>query len=521
MSNPSPQKRSIKNDYLSGAASLQPFYQYPLTDIPFEQIIQDKSSDFTDRNVLVSVLMEQYSRVDYSRKTLENIQRLADKNAFTVTTGHQIVLFGGPLFTFYKVLNVIRLCEELKVKHPKNEFVPIFWIHTEDHDFEEMNHFYSSFEEKQVYQESFQSATGHHVLQDSIESLIPVHFSEALKKAYTPDKKMSQAYFEFMNELFKDYGLVILNADHARLKTVFNKSLLGELKFQWVKPLVEQASEGLEKAGYPAQINAREINLFYLDPQGRNRIVKEGKVYKLVDRAEVFTEGEMIDLLELHPERFSPNVSLRPLYQEMILPNLAYVGGWGELSYWMQLKRVFDAAEVNFPLLLPRFSATIFKENQLEEWQEMDFAQTDIQKSLHELYAQYMPNLWEEKELEAIEAKMNAVWDELGEYMGGFMPTMSRSADAQKTKSQKFFQNTAKKIQRVIRNTQREPFLQIEKLKNQIQPDRIVQERVLSLASFPAHSPHEFIAMLYKEVAGINLVHHYIRMSETMPKVNS
>ena len=506
--------KSIKPDYLNGDPALQPFYKYAIQQTDFGQLIQDKASDSINRAVLKQVVQHQYEGFSVSEKTKKNIEALGADNTFTITTGHQLVLFGGPLYTSYKILSAIELAAHLQAQFQDKHFVPVFWIHTEDHDFEEINHYYDSFFQKRTYQGQFQSSVGTHVLEPSIKDLIPQHFPSELKNTYEASQPMAMAYRRFMFELFDSYGLIILDASHPELKAQFQRVINAELQQSASFVEVSRTSEQLAGAGYPLQITPREINLFYLDEAGRNRIISQNGHFKLADRSQSFEADEMFALTSQHPEYFSPNVSLRPLYQEMILPNLAYFGGWGEVAYWLQLKGVFDYFGVNFPLVLPRMSATVFTQSQWKDWKEMGFEPADIGLNTHTLYQKFLPNVWNQAMFNQLESRIMEELDVFRVYIEDeISTTLARSAEALKVKTAKYLKTMRKKAGKVMRHKHSTPFKKIDQLKLSIQPDGLVQERVLSLASFPELSPSEFIEFVRPFCKPMDFSHNYIQLS--------
>lgn len=509
-------KRNIKADYLAGTPALSPFYQYSPITPDFHQIARDKSSDKVDRELLASVIREQYAGLEIGEAVENSLEKLAQPDSFTITTGHQLVLFGGPMFTTYKVLTVIKLARQLQEKGLN--VVPVFWIHGEDHDFEEINHYYQDFGNKIGYSGEFHTEVGIHILDDTIESLRPDSLSSKLTEAYAAGVQMKDAYRAFFHELFKDYGLLMLDATDKRLKAVFQEVMKRELLDQTAEESVNETSHHMDLAGYPQQISPREINLFYLDQKGRNRIVKEGEHFEIVDRELRFTEDEILGLLEKSPEKFSPNVSMRPLYQEMILPNLAYVGGWGELSYWLQLKGLFEKTGVNFPLLLPRMSATLFQEAIANAWEDLGFGLEEIKKPLHLLNDSYLPKVWDHAVFDSYEAKILTLLDEMKEYIKeDVSETLARSSDALTTRTRNFLGNLDKKAGKIKRQQHHGPFTRIKSLKQKIEPDRMVQERILSLASFGNDLPTEdLIEFLYDSCSPLDLNH----LCLVLPKSN-
>ncbi|MEO1447883.1 MAG: bacillithiol biosynthesis BshC [Bacteroidota bacterium] len=504
--------RNIKEDYLAGVESLRPFYQYPLEHPDPRQIIADKPQPAIERSLLADIIREQYGELALTPEVERNLDRLAQPTSYSVTTGHQLVLLGGPLFTVYKVMSAIRLAEKWSSQlGEETPVVPVFWIHTEDHDFEEINHFYASFDEKQRYPGAFQGPVGWHQLGEAISPLIPDHFSAKLREAYAPGRSMAMAFRAFMHELFGRFGLLILDAADARLKAAFTNVAGEEFQRFTAFKQVNQHSAALEAAGYPLQIHPREVNLFYMDATGRDRIIPENGHFRIDNREQTMELEDLMAVAQDQPEKLSPNVSLRPLYQEMILPNLAYFGGWGELSYWMQLKGVFDHFGVNFPALLPRFSATLFTPEQAEAWQSKGFALEDIRQSLPMLNRQYMPQVWDDNDFQAQATAILGEVKKLHAYIGSeISETLARSGDALHTKTERFLQTLLKKAQRVKRHDHREPFEEIAALKQAIQPDGTVQERVLSLASFPAYQPEQLLDVIYEACDPLNFGHRFL-----------
>lgn len=507
---PEREARNIKKDYLAGDSRLAPFYAYTPQQPDFTQIIADKNFPDSHRKVLVEVLTSHYEGLEIDEAARKNLELLAKPNSFTLTAGHQLNLFGGPLYTQYKVLTVAKLAQELNVKHPDFNFIPVFWIHTEDHDFEEINHYYPSFKQKVTYPSPFEGATGDHVLTSEIEKILPAHFPDELNSFFKAGKTLGEATLGFSMALYAKYGVLVLDASDKRLKALFKDVLHQEL-FDPISPkAVRETSSDLYDAGYPLQIHARDINLFYTGEGGRDRIIFENDTFRTIGGATVWSKTEMEREVESSPENFSPNVCLRPLYQEFILPNLTYTGGWGELSYWMQLKGMFDAYKINFPLLLPRNSATLFKSEIWESWAALNLDPADIQQPLHDIFRKYIPQIWDAVEYEALAEDMLATFGKMEKYIMHFSETLPRSVKGQEVKTQKFIKNTYKKIHRVIRHNDPKPFNQIEKLKNQIQPEGLVQERTLGLGSFPNFQPERLIETIWGNIKPMDFSHHFM-----------
>ncbi|PHS05617.1 MAG: bacillithiol biosynthesis cysteine-adding enzyme BshC [Kordia sp.] len=364
---------SLICDYLEEHTELKPFYnRFPLLD-NFAAQIEEKQFSESNRTVLVNTLQKQYKDISTSEVTTKNIELLQQQNTFTITTGHQLNLFTGPLYFLYKIISTINLCEELSVKHPEQNFVPMYWMATEDHDFEEINYF--NFKgDKIQWNRGFGGAVGE-LSTKGLEEVFALfsdktgpgknatYLRELFENAYVKHSNLADATRFLANELFGKYGLVVLDANDSNLKQLFvpyiKQELLQQTSFKEVTQTITELPDN-----YKIQVNPREINLFYISEGVRERIVYEDGLYKVNNTDISWTKEGVLDHLQEASGCFSPNVLLRPLYQEVVLPNLCYIGGGGELAYWFEMKAMFEAFDVVFPMLLLRNSALVITEAQ-------------------------------------------------------------------------------------------------------------------------------------------------------------
>ncbi len=338
-------------DYLDQKPELNGFFSvFPTLSGAKEAIKQRADFDPAKRKTLVQVLTRQYADISNA----PDFSLLLSENTFTVTTGHQLNIFTGPLYVIYKIVTTINLARALKETYPDYDFVPVYWMASEDHDFEEIASF-NLFGQKHTWQGTPSGAVGRLDPKEleTIVNQLP-EGTPIFRKAYLEHETLADAARYYMHELFGAEGLVTLDADDAALKRHFLPVIEDELFNQTSSGLVATTTEQLEKLGYHTPVSAREINLFYLKDNLRERLVREEGTFKVINTDQQFTEAEIRQEATDHPERFSPNVVLRPLYEEIILPNLAYIGGPSEVPYWMQLKGVFDQYKVPFPMLIPR-----------------------------------------------------------------------------------------------------------------------------------------------------------------------
>ena len=373
-------------DYLDKKESLSALYnRFPSLE-NFEAQIEEKAISFPEANreVLYSALQNQYKGFQISKSTQSHIKQLKEPITFTVVTGHQLNLFTGPLYFLYKIISTINLTRALKKRYPKYNFVPIYWMATEDHDFDEINHF--NFRGKKLQWNREASGAVGHLKTDGLEEVYQAFANElgasknaeALKdlfrKAYIEHTNLTDATRYLANALFGKEGLVIVDGDDKGLKSLMipyiEKDIFESVSFKKVSASILDIQEVSDK--YKIQVNPRGINYFYLIDKVRERIIEKNGRFFVNDTAIEFSKEEFLAELKNYPERFSPNVITRPLYQEVILPNLCYIGGGGELAYWLELKSMFNAMNVSFPVLLLRNSAVVITGKQSEKLKKMD-----------------------------------------------------------------------------------------------------------------------------------------------------
>lgn len=488
----------IINDYLDGDEKISPYYKYQPKLTNFKDVIKNKQFSKGNRLVLSSALRSQYAKDGLKLNKLqvvsENIDLLEYDSSFTITTGHQLNLFTGPLYFLFKIASVIKLTKELKKLHPESNFIPVYWMATEDHDFEEINYF--NFKGKKFQWNTDQSgAVGRMNLEglDSVYTEFSKEFvdyssnGEQLKKlfetAYTKHENLAAATRYLANELFSSHGLVIVDGDDVKLKKMFSAVVERELTTGFSYSKVSETNQNLEE-GYKIQVNPREINLFYLKDSLRERIEKQGTNYTVVNSEISFSEVEILKELEDHPERFSPNVILRPVYQETILPNLAYIGGGGELAYWFQLKTTFEEVDVPFPMLILRNSAMIFDEKQTKNFSKLKISLKELFQEQGVLAKEWTiknasDDLTLSKELE----ELTALYQSLISKSESKDKSLKAHVEALSAKNQKIIQKLSDKLIRVERKKQVIAMNRIEQLKSTLFPNGGLQERKENFSS--------------------------------------
>lgn len=495
-------------DYLNQSSAIKPFYTYPVSPEGMAAAIQARQKAQPDRNLLVKELQEQYQGIETSAAVQQNIQQLLQPNTFTITTAHQPAIFTGHLYFIYKIVHVIKLADRLKKEYPANHFVPVFWMGSEDADLDELGHVYLS-SEKLVWDTKQTGAVGRmntkgldkliHRIEGEL-SVLPFgkELIRLLRDCYLQSDDIQTATFKLINALFAEYGLIVILPDNANLKKVMEPVFREDLLQQTPAAVVEKTIEQLSKQ-YKAQAHPRPINLFYLKDNIRELIELKGEKYEVRNTTISFTKEEILAELAGHPERFSPNVILRGLYQETVLPNIAFIGGGGETAYWLELKDLFNHYKVSFPVLVVRNSFLIIE----KKWQEKigrlglqakDLFQPEQQVLTMLVSRQKNGELKLKNELEAA----IKVYDLLKDKAANIDKTLLQHVEALQARTLKPLQELEKKLLRAEKKKYETEQRQIQTVRTALFPRNGLQERVDNFMPWFALWGREFIKVVYE-----------------------
>lgn len=503
-------------DYLDKNKELSQFYgNFPDIEGFKNQLELKKSFNPKTRKVLVESLQNQCVNISLSEATISNIQLLRNENTFTITTGHQLNIFTGPLYFLYKIVSTINLTTQLKKEFPAYNFVPVYWMATEDHDFEEINYF--NFKGAKVSWNRKSSGGVGRLNTDGFDAVFEEFktalgssnnekfIKELFQKAYLNHDTLTSATRYLVNELFGNLGLVILDGDDVNLKQEFAPIVKDELLSQ---TSFKHVSETNKKLGehYKIQVNPREINLFYLKNAVRERIVFEDNTYKINNTTLTFSEEEILNELQKHPDRFSPNVIMRPMYQETILPNLCYIGGGGEIAYWFQLKKYFEAVETPFPILLLRNSVLLISEKQLLKSNKLNV-------SLLELFFKQQ-NLIDKKVKELSEVSID--FSEQKEFLKQQFKALKKVAiktdtsfigavNAQEKKQLNGLDNLEKRLLKAQKRKLADQVSRIKLLQDQLFPNQSLEERTRNFSEVYLNLGANLVPMLIDALEPLKL----------------
>lgn len=514
---------SLVLDYLEEKDSLRKFYQFSPTAEGIKDAIAARKNFPVPRQILQTVLLEDYAGMSLPEKLQVNIDSLSAENCFTICTAHQPNIFTGHLYFIYKILHAIKLSDELNAQYPDKKFVPVYYMGSEDADIEELGEVNIE-GEKYLWNPSQGGAVGRMIIDDKLLKIIAeikaqtgvlpfgTDILELITSCYKKGETIEQATFKFVHELFGNYGLVVLQPDNARLKEVFLDITAKEIKTSYSHNIVEKTIEAFPQE-YKVQAGGRDVNLFYLKDDKRIRVEKLGDKFSLENEYENITGDELFRVFKDNPKSISPNVILRPVFQEMILPNVAFIGGGGELAYWLELKEVFEASNAFFPVLILRNSFTVIADNNRQL----------IDKKQLSIYDIFLPELDIVNKLVLRNYKRRLDLQEEMQILFGIYQkikntaklvdlTLEKHSLALQAKALDKLESLEKKMLRAARKQSEAEGRQINKLKERLFPGGNLQERVDNLIPYYGTYGHNFIDEVY--VASLTLRSQFCVLKE-------
>lgn len=505
----------IVNSYLERDPWLDPFYQFTPDWQGLEKAITERKSFPVDRQLLTEVLTEQYQSCTPIPAVQQNIAKLALEHTFTVTTAHQPNIFTGPLYFIYKCLHTIQLAATLQERYPNHAFVPVYYMGSEDADLEEIGQLNvggvnMSWKTKQT------GAVGRMKVDQALLDIITQiegqtgvekwgkELTDVWRNCFTKGKTIATATMELVHTLMGQYGLVVFNADHPKLKQAFTPILLQELTTQFSHQAVSSTIQELAQL-FKVQASGREINLFYLLNDRRERIEKDGSDFSVPALQLRFTREQIEEEVRNYPERFSPNVILRGVLQETLLPNIAFIGGGGELAYWLELLPVFRKANRFFPVLLLRNSFVLLTEMQSKKWQQTGFDWDELFLPADELVTRLAKREASVSlHLERERAELDVVYKKIEEGAAAIDASLSAHVDALKKAAIEKITALEKKMLRAEKRKHTDSNYRIQLIKDQLFPGGSLQERVDNMALWYARFGKNWIQYLLENSSAIS-----------------
>lgn len=492
----------LAEDYISSNPLLQPFYEHNVNIAGIKSAIHNRSQFNTSRTLLVSILQEQYNEIALTKIQTNNIKLLADSKTFTITTAHQPNIFTGPLYFVYKIIHAIQLAKQLHKELPEYNFVPVYYMGSEDADLEELGNVIIQ-GEKHIWKTNQTGAVGRMKVDNALLQLIETikgqlsvypfgqDIISKLSSFYTIGTSIEKATFQFVNYLFAEQGLLILLPDNSTVKSAFAPILKKELEEQFSAKVVIETMDTFPTE-YKVQATGRDVNLFLLQDGARVRIEKEQ------------IDSTIFQLLQDDPKQFSPNVILRPVLQEFILPNIAFIGGGGEIAYWLELKKVFEASNVPYPVLIIRNSFLILTKDAQRKLKKMGLEESDLFLSTEKIINKIVQLHSNAKlSLENEKAQIDTLYAKMKTLAADIDATLFNHVQSLQKQSIKKIEQLEKKMLKAEKRKFEDEKNQIQKLKNTFFPNGSLQERNESLLFMYAQYGPDFLNMILEKSLGL------------------
>ncbi len=495
----------ILSDYIkrSGAFREEGFWPHFANEHALAEYKEYRKSTYApnQRAALVAALIAQYQGIDISDAVKINIDALKESSTFTVTCGHQLCLFGGPAYVMLKIVSTINLAETLSEKlKPKGErVVPIYWMAADDHDVEEISKFRLYWQEY-IWETTQKGPTGS-LLTHDLTSLVEGKPGESLlaySEAYKTSDTLSKATRKAINALFGEAGLLVLDPSDPALKACFADIMAQELTHSPTEALVRSQTEKMSAAGYSPQIEPRPVNLFYQGKGFRERIIKENSIYKTSEGRLLGELSEVLSELKFNPERFSPNVCLRPLYQQVLLPDLGVLLGPAELHYWMQLKEVFAHFNQKPPVLVPRAFSTFIPPPLHKKIEKLGFEAKDWFSDPVALRDTWLAKNAENPIPNGDEllADINAILQTIQQAAADLEPGLGQWAGAESAAIKQKAETVLARIEKTWRKQHDDSLQLLQTVRDKILPLGKLQERKESLFTFIPAEPNAMIELI-------------------------
>ena len=527
----------LYSDYNSNFEKVSKFYSGNYREKEsWEKKIRSVQKSSYERQVLHRVLNDQNREYQSGIKTLAHIDLLGNENTFAVVTGQQLGLFTGPLYTIYKAITAVKLSQKLSLDFPEYNFVPVFWLEGEDHDFDEINKvkYISASNELTVAEylvggkplEKNIGATGNIIFDEHIElffstidsTIARSDYSSALfemmRGYYKQGNSFLKAFTGFFNHVYEDSGLVFLNPNNPDFKKILSTHFTKQINAN-AEPskLVIQKSVELEEH-YHAQIKAKALNLFMFHKGGRHLIEpSDSGDYFLKNIRQRYTKEELLSIAATTPELLSPNVVTRPLCQDTLLPTVAYIGGPGEIAYYAQLKPVYEYFNITMPIIYPRASVTLMEEKIQKVLEKYSLDLDELFGDVDTILAKVSEQVSEVKVDALFEELDNRVKEALNEARFGIQqidPTLNGTIDATIAKFQQQLDVLKQKTQKAQQQKEEISLKQIKKAALNIFPNGNLQEREFGIIQYLNKYGPDFVKWISNEVAIDTFQHQVI-----------
>jgi len=530
-----PLHQNLFLDYLYEFENTERFYKINFRDTEkysdvFENIVSQERYHLAE---LKRIIFEQYNGKQLSKQTQRNIELLDEPNTIAVVTGQQLGIFGGPLYTFYKIVTAIKLCSHLKEEFVEYKFVPVFWMEGDDHDFDEVrsikiidngNLLKNINYEDGLDEETNRGSVANIKLNNNIydlfnelsESLRDTEFKkdiiDQLKIYYQPGRSFHEAFSDLLFDLFDDAGLIIFNPTEPKVKKLLKPVFKKEIEdFREHSEDVVKTSAELEEY-YHAQVKIKPINIFLQEDESRYLIEPVDEEFRLKGKRKKFSKDDLLRLLKEEPERFSPNVILRPICQDFLFPTGMYVAGPGEISYFAQVIPMYKEFNLQQPIVYPRSSVTILEAQHKSIIEKNNLKVTDFfteEDALNEKIINLLSDINIEPIFDKSKKAANDIFEQLKKEIEEVDPTLIDPVEKTRERTIANLDNLFNKAKNARERQHETALRQIEKVRSVIYPNNNLQERELSYIYFANKYGTDILKWIFDQIL-INKFEHQI-----------
>ncbi len=534
-----PGNQNLFLDYIYEFENVREYYKHNFRNKDsYVNLFKSISDSRKDKQLnLSAIIKNQYSSLqNISNKTLRNIELIDKEKTIAVVTGQQLGIIGGPLYTVYKILTTIRLANQLTERYDEFKFVPVFWLEGDDHDFNEVRSINLFDNENQVINIGYKEEIND---DDTKQSIGKINFDEALneflnkyesslrdsdfknelvsklKECYQVGKSFKQSFKQLLFWLFDEFGLIIFDPQDPQVKNLLKPIFKKEVNdFSIHTQKLIQTSAKLEEL-YHAQVKVKPVNLFYHTDDGRYSVEPVDDVFKLRRKRKQFTKDEILAEIETSPERFSPNVLLRPICQDYLLPTGFYIGGPSEIAYFAQVTPLYDFYNIETPIIFPRSSATILEKNVATGLDKYDLSMNDIFLGLDELKEKVIASLSEnniENAFEEASKEIELTFDKIKENLFAVDKTLVDSSGRYKDRIMSSLVELKSKAIKAQETKHETTIRQLTRLSNLLYPLGNLQEREINFTYFYNKYGKDFIRKVYDDISVSEFEHQIISL---------
>ncbi len=510
-------------DYVNNFEKVKNYYETNFRDEnTYEEIFSKISNENGPK--LYDIIKNQYKNQKISEKTKSNIELIKNENTIAVITGQQLGLMGGPLYTIYKIFTAVKLSEYLNEKFKNYNFIPVFWMAGDDHDFEEISNVKLLNNENEIqtilYNEEIQK-------EENLGSVGSLKFTEALiefkQKIFSflrdtefrselnnfadevldSNLTIAESFFKFTFKIFDETGLIIFNPQDKEVKKLLVPIFKKELNnFKLHTKDILLTSVDLDE-NYHSQVKVKPINLFLSDETGRHLIEPADDEFRLKGKRKKITLAEIFNLLDEKPECFSPNVLLRPICEDFLFPTGFYVAGPGEVNYYAQVVPLYKHFNIQHPFVFPRASATIIESNIAKILMKYNLSTQQFFGDFEKMKETTLNSI-SDNNVEQIFANCSAnITNELNQ-LSNLLESIDKTLiDPTKNTNDKILNQLEilKTKALKLQDTKYDATIrQLKKARNSIYPNDNLQERELGILNFINKYGFDFFDWLYNEL---------------------